>query len=150
MPHVIYLHSSLTQARIVPRNVDESRRIYAFERVDVVLAMVTAGLVNMAMLFMAAKVFHSIADNKKNSPAIAEEARFYEADCHRREGNYTKAADTYSQLLNDFPSLTRRVLAKLRDLIEGLLAVRRDAGVNRGLHPLRSSVSVRGRISAIS
>ena len=58
MPHVIYLHSSLTQARIVPRNDEESRRIYAFERVDVVLAMVTAGLVNMAMLFMAAKVFH--------------------------------------------------------------------------------------------
>ncbi len=58
MPHVIYLHSSLTQARVVPRNDEEKRRIYAFERIDVALAMGTAGLVNMAMLIMAAKVFH--------------------------------------------------------------------------------------------
>jgi len=58
MPHVIYLHSGLTQDRIVPRNDEEKHRIFGFEKVDVVLAMGTAGLVNMAMLFMAAKVFH--------------------------------------------------------------------------------------------
>lgn len=58
MPHVIYLHSSLTQARIVPHSDEERQRIFAFERIDVILAMATAGLVNMAMLFMAAKVFH--------------------------------------------------------------------------------------------
>src|SRR5881396_3721562 len=52
-------------------------------------------------------------------------------------------------LLNHFPSLTRRVLAKLRDLIEGLLAVRRYARIDCGLHPLRSSKSIRGPISAI-
>ena len=58
MPHVIYLHSGLTQARIVPKNNDEKRRIFHFEKIDVIIAMGLAGLVNMAMLFMAAKVFH--------------------------------------------------------------------------------------------
>jgi manganese transport protein len=58
MPHVIYLHSSLTQRRVIPATDEEARRISAFNKVDVVLAMGLAGLVNMAMLFMAAKVFH--------------------------------------------------------------------------------------------
>jgi manganese transport protein len=59
MPHVIYLHSSLTQRRVVGRTPDERRRIFRFEQIDVVIAMTIAGLVNMAMLIMAAGVFHS-------------------------------------------------------------------------------------------
>ena len=58
MPHVVYLHSGLTQSRIVPQTEEEARRIFHFEKIDVVIAMAIAGLVNMAMLFMAAKVFH--------------------------------------------------------------------------------------------
>ena len=58
MPHVIYLHSSLTQSRVLPRNEDEARRIYKFNKIDVAVAMGLAGLVNMAMLYMSAKVFH--------------------------------------------------------------------------------------------
>ena len=58
MPHVIYLHSSLTQHRIVPHNDQDKRRIFHFEKIDVIVAMSLAGLVNMAMLFMAAKVFN--------------------------------------------------------------------------------------------
>jgi manganese transport protein len=59
MPHVIYLHSSLTQRRVVGRTPHERRRIFRFEQIDVVIAMTIAGLVNMAMLIMAAGVFHS-------------------------------------------------------------------------------------------
>ena len=59
MPHVIYLHSSLTQKRIVPRNEKEARRIFKWGIPDVVLAMGVAGLVNMAMLYMAAATFHA-------------------------------------------------------------------------------------------
>jgi manganese transport protein len=59
MPHVIYLHSSLTQRRVIGRTPDERRRIFRFEQVDVVIAMTIAGLVNMAMLIMAAGVFHA-------------------------------------------------------------------------------------------
>ncbi|HWD09123.1 MAG TPA: Nramp family divalent metal transporter [Actinomycetota bacterium] len=58
MPHVIYLHSHLTQGRVVGSDAAERRRIFQFERIDVLLAMGLAGLVNLAMLFMAAKVFH--------------------------------------------------------------------------------------------
>jgi manganese transport protein len=57
MPHVVYLHSALTQRRIVGRNADERRRILRFERVDVVIAMTLAGLVNLSMMIMAAALF---------------------------------------------------------------------------------------------
>ncbi len=57
MPHVIYLHSALTQNRVVPRNDEEARRLYRYTKVDVVIAMSIAGLINMAMLVMAASVF---------------------------------------------------------------------------------------------
>ena len=59
MPHVIFLHSSLTQSRIRPKDVAQARRIYHFEILDVVIAMGLAGLVNMAMLIMAAATFHA-------------------------------------------------------------------------------------------
>jgi len=57
MPHVIYLHSALMQNRIVPQNDAEARRLYRFTRIDVVIAMSLAGLVNIAMLVVAAAVF---------------------------------------------------------------------------------------------
>jgi manganese transport protein len=58
MPHVIYLHSALTQHRIVPRNDDEARTLYKYTRFDVLIAMAIAGLINMSMLVVAATVFH--------------------------------------------------------------------------------------------
>ncbi len=58
MPHVIYLHSALMQNRITPENDEQARRLYRFTRIDVVLAMSLAGVINAAMLVMAAKVFH--------------------------------------------------------------------------------------------
>src|ERR671937_1456336 len=57
MPHVIYLHSALTQNRVIPQNDDEARRLYRYTRIDVIVAMSIAGLINMAMLVMAASVF---------------------------------------------------------------------------------------------
>ena len=52
----------------------------------------------------AEKIFHKIADNTKNPPPIAEEARYYEAESLRRQALYPRAADTYAKMLNDFPS----------------------------------------------
>jgi manganese transport protein len=57
MPHVIYLHSALTQQRVVPRNDEEARTLYRYTRIDVLIAMAIAGLINMAMLVVAATVF---------------------------------------------------------------------------------------------
>jgi manganese transport protein len=58
MPHVIYVHSNLTQGRVVPATEAEARRVFGFEKIDVIIAMGLAGLVNMAMMFMAARVFY--------------------------------------------------------------------------------------------
>jgi manganese transport protein len=59
MPHVIYLHSALTQKRIVGATPEVRRRIFRFELIDVVIAMTVAGLINMSMLITASAVFHS-------------------------------------------------------------------------------------------
>jgi manganese transport protein len=59
MPHVIYLHSALTQHRVVAANGGEKRRLYRFELWDVVIAMGIAGLINLAMLATAAAVFYA-------------------------------------------------------------------------------------------
>ena len=59
MPHVIYLHSSLTQNRIVGATADARRKIFRFEMVDITIAMGTAGIINLAMLATAAAVFHA-------------------------------------------------------------------------------------------
>jgi manganese transport protein len=58
MPHVIYLHSALTKGRTPVRNEEERKRLLRFERTDVIVALGIAGLVNMAMLAVAAKLFH--------------------------------------------------------------------------------------------
>jgi manganese transport protein len=59
MPHVIYLHSALTQRRIVGRDNEERRKILRFEKIDVVIAMALAGAVNLSMMIMAAALFHT-------------------------------------------------------------------------------------------
>ena len=59
MPHVIYLHSALTQRRIVGVDDEARRKIFRFELIDVIIAMSIAGLINMAMLATAAAVFHT-------------------------------------------------------------------------------------------
>ena len=58
MPHVIFLHSSLTQNRIVVREPKQMRRLFQFEVIDVVVAMGVAGMINAAMLIMAASTFY--------------------------------------------------------------------------------------------
>jgi manganese transport protein len=58
MPHVIYLHSALTQSRIVVKDLPRMKRLLRYQVIDVVMAMSLAGLINVAMLLMAAVTFH--------------------------------------------------------------------------------------------
>jgi manganese transport protein len=58
MPHVVYLHSALTQGRIKAENDDERRELMRFQRVDVMIAMGLAGVINLTMLIVAAQLFH--------------------------------------------------------------------------------------------
>jgi manganese transport protein len=58
MPHAIYLHSSLTQNRVTPRNDNEKLSIFRFSTKEVIIALSFAGFVNLAMMYMAASVFN--------------------------------------------------------------------------------------------
>jgi len=57
MPHVIYLHSALTQDRLVPETNEDAKTLLRYTRIDVVIAMSIAGVINVAMLVMAASTF---------------------------------------------------------------------------------------------
>jgi manganese transport protein len=59
MPHAIFLHSALMQDRITVREPALLKRLFRFEVLDVLIAMGLAGLINMAMLIMAAATFYN-------------------------------------------------------------------------------------------
>jgi len=59
MPHAVYLHSGLTQARTPVRNADERRMVLRFSNQEVIIALTIAGMVNMAMVMMASGAFHA-------------------------------------------------------------------------------------------
>jgi manganese transport protein len=58
MPHVVYLHSALTQDRMPADNDDDRRKLLRFQRTDVFVALGIAGVINLSMLLIAAAVFH--------------------------------------------------------------------------------------------
>src|SRR5438105_4169256 len=59
MPHAVYLHSGLTQARIPTRDLAEKGMIVRISNTEVVIALAIAGMVNMAMVMMASSAFHA-------------------------------------------------------------------------------------------
>jgi manganese transport protein len=63
MPHAIFLHSALTQGRVVVKKPEQLRRLFRFEIIDVVIAMVIASSVNAAMLITSAATFFKMGTN---------------------------------------------------------------------------------------
>jgi manganese transport protein len=59
MPHAVYLHSGLTQARMPVRDDTERRIVLRFSNQEVIAALAVAGLINMAMVMMASGAFHA-------------------------------------------------------------------------------------------
>jgi manganese transport protein len=59
MPHAIFLHSGLTQNRAPARDDRERRLVLRFSNIEVLVALGLAGLVNLAMVIMAASAFHA-------------------------------------------------------------------------------------------
>ena len=74
MPHVIYLHSALTQDRIVAGDTRQARRLFRFEQIDIFIAMGIAGLVNAAMLMMAAATFWATGQDVTAADDLIHEA----------------------------------------------------------------------------
>jgi len=66
MPHAVYLHSGLTQARMPVRDDGERRKLVRFSNQEVIIALTIAGLVNVAMVMMASSAFHA------GHPEVAE------------------------------------------------------------------------------
>jgi manganese transport protein len=58
MPHVVYLHSALQKNRIRPQNKHEMRLLLKYNRLDCVVGLGIAGLVNLSMLCIAAALFN--------------------------------------------------------------------------------------------
>ena len=73
MPHVIYLHSALTQDRIVPESPEDAKTLLRYTRIDVIVAMTIAGLINMSMLVMAAATFFRTGQENVDSLEGAHE-----------------------------------------------------------------------------
>ena len=67
MPHVVYLHSALTKSRVYCRDDAERRELLRFQRLDVLVGLGVAGLTNMAMLFIAASLFHRTGNSGVDS-----------------------------------------------------------------------------------
>ena len=58
MPHVVYLHSALQKNRVSAANQHERRTLLTFNKWDCIIGLGFAGLVNLAMLCIAAALFH--------------------------------------------------------------------------------------------
>jgi len=71
MPHAIYLHSALTKDRVATRDDDERRELLKFQKLDVLVALGVAGLINLAMLFVAAALFSRTGFSPANAIASA-------------------------------------------------------------------------------
>ena len=66
MPHAIYLHSGLTQYRVKVNSTAERAKVLRFSNIEVVVALAIAGMINIAMVMMAASAFHA------GNPEVAE------------------------------------------------------------------------------
>jgi manganese transport protein len=74
MPHVVYLHSALTKSRIPCQDVAERRELLRFQRLDVFVALGTAGFINLSMLFIGAALFGRLGGVVSGDPIEAAHA----------------------------------------------------------------------------
>jgi manganese transport protein len=146
MPHVIYLHSALTQRRVVGRSDEEKKKIFRFELIDVVIAMGLAGVINASMLSMAAALFHSRGLEKVTDIDLAfEQMRVLEGNgmailfgvALLASGFSSSSVGTMSGQVVMQGFINRRIPLWLRRLITMLPAL---AILAIGLNPSRSLV----------
>ena len=119
MPHVVYLHGALVQSRIVPRDDGERRALLRFQRLDVVIAMGLAGVINLTMLVVAASLFHETGNTGIDSIEGAH------AGFERLIGGGAALAFAVALLASGLSTLERRDVRRAG----------RDAGVHRPAHP---------------
>jgi NRAMP (natural resistance-associated macrophage protein)-like metal ion transporter len=93
MPHAVYLHSGLTQARMPAHDDSERRTVLRFSNREVVVALSVAGLVNMAMVMMASSAFHAghpeVAEIETGGSVSGVTHRLRDIVIHRRHDGRT-------------------------------------------------------------
>jgi manganese transport protein len=145
MPHVIYLHSALTQNRVPAENAEERRKLLRFTRIDVTIAMGLAGLVNMAMLIIAASLFHGTSldvDSIEKAHAgfshlVSPEAALAFALALLASGLASSSVGTYAGQVVMQGFIQRRIPLLLRRLVTMIPAL---IVLAIGLNPTRSLV----------
>ena len=133
MPHVIYLHSALT-CRRDPRHTPAQRhRLLRAHRRGVLLAMGLAGLVNAAMLIVAAALFHGspIPDTDTLEGVYAGLARALVASGFASSGVGTYAGQVVMQgfVQRRIPLFARRALTLAPALVVLSLGVNPTAAL---------------------
>jgi manganese transport protein len=86
MPHVVYLHSALTKSRVPCQDDGERRELLRFQRLDVLIALGAAGLVNLAMLFVAAALFSHSGHSAQAAAVASGSIEAAHADLGRMAG----------------------------------------------------------------
>jgi manganese transport protein len=86
MPHVVYLHSALTKSRVSCADDGERRQLLRYQRLDVLVALGTAGIVNLAMLFVAAALFGHSGGSGRAAAVAAGSIEAAHADLGRLVG----------------------------------------------------------------
>lgn len=124
MPHAIFLHSALTQNRIVARNPKEMKIIFGFEMWDVVIAMGLAGLINAAMLIMAASTFFT--QGLREVATIEQAYRTLEPLL----GRFASSAFAVALLASGLSSATVGTMAG-QTIMQGFLRRRIPVGIRR-------------------
>lgn len=126
MPHVIYLHSALTKGRMPFRSEAERGRVLRFERLDVIIALGLAGLVNLAMLAAAAKLLHTPA------LSVLDTIQGTHLELGRRVGGIAALAFAVALLSSGVSSSTVGTYAG-QVVMAGFVNRRIPVGVRRGI-----------------
>jgi len=71
MPHALFVHSWLTKNKVENKTLEERRRIRKLHLVENVVLLTIAGMVNAAIMIMAASAFHSV------NPGVASISEAY-------------------------------------------------------------------------
>jgi manganese transport protein len=146
MPHVIYLHSALTQRRIEAADDGERRQVLRFQRVDVLIAMGVAGVINLSMLIIAASLFHGSGVSDVDSiegahsafgSLVGSEAALAFALALLASGFAASSVGTYAGQVVMQGFINRTIPLALRRLVTMLPAL---AVLALGLDPSRSLV----------
>lgn len=135
MPHAIYLHSALTKSRVSCGDDAERRELLRFQRVDVIAALGGAGLVNLAMVFVAASMY---SHSGRVGPATIEAAH---AGIGRLVGSGAALAFAVALLASGFSSSSVGTYAG-QVVMQGFTARRISLFARRGLTMLPAFVVV--------